>query len=88
LQSLKLVHAARRIYMDDTPLSLVDYVEVTRRYLTFSRIKVTASFATVYEKHREEPLVQKLTNDLNEYLQGLDNLHLNDHQVGISPKFH
>jgi hypothetical protein len=30
-ESLKAIHAARRIYMEGTLLSLAEYVEVTRR---------------------------------------------------------
>ena len=44
---------------------------------------MTVRFATVYEKHREEPFVKKLTFDLEKYLEGLDSLHINDHQVNI-----
>jgi len=68
-ETMKLVHVARRIYMDGKIVTLPEYVEVTRR------------FASVYEKLKDNPEVQKLRNDLKEYQIKLERIHLRDFHV-------
>jgi glycerol-3-phosphate O-acyltransferase/dihydroxyacetone phosphate acyltransferase len=71
LLTMKLAHTVRRIYMGDTPLSLAEYVEVTRR------------FAHFYANSQDDPTVKALKEDVQKYQQKLDSLYLKDNHVSF-----
>jgi len=67
--TMKLAHAARRLYMADVTLSLPEYVEVTRRFSDF------------YNKSKGDQKVEELRADIATYQEKLESLHLQDSQV-------
>lgn len=68
-ETLKLINAARRIYMGDTPLGLAEYVEVTRR------------FTEVYSSIGDKEEVKAIRKDLTEYQEKLEKLRITDELI-------
>eukprot|EP00698_Gefionella_okellyi_P015525 TRINITY_DN4382_c0_g1_i2.p1 TRINITY_DN4382_c0_g1~~TRINITY_DN4382_c0_g1_i2.p1 ORF type:complete len:480 (-),score=89.11 TRINITY_DN4382_c0_g1_i2:1109-2548(-) len=68
-ETLKLVHAARRLFIPSSELPLNEYVELTRR------------FSAGYNAHKDEPDVKEFLTELQDYEKELDSLHLHDFHV-------
>ena len=69
-ETMRLLHAARRIYFGDQHMTVAEYVEITRRFSQF------------YMKSKDHPDVQNLRKDIATYQDKLDELHLKDVHVG------
>ena len=69
-RTLRFIQSARRLYKpSSTQLTPQQYVELNRR------------FANQYVKERDDPKLQALTTDLENYQARLDLLGLKDHQL-------
>eukprot|EP01114_Cavostelium_apophysatum_P012277 TRINITY_DN2728_c0_g1_i1.p1 TRINITY_DN2728_c0_g1~~TRINITY_DN2728_c0_g1_i1.p1 ORF type:complete len:501 (-),score=85.57 TRINITY_DN2728_c0_g1_i1:768-2270(-) len=68
-ETMKIVHAVRRLYMSDTSMNLAQYVEVTRR------------FADFYSRSKDNKEVKELRVAIQNYQDQLDDLQIRDQHV-------